>query len=367
MSWLILTAAAVLAFIALWIVVPAPMLWLIALSILASEFSLLLLPAPFIVGAAAWRFAAGGIRIAAVLLCALAAILLALPIAQYPSGVPLSIRRLLSGLTSTGARVERNVAIDTASTPLRLDVYRPSASGAHPILVQIYGGAWRGGEPSDDTSFAKYLASRGYLVFGIDYRHAPASHWPDQIDDVRAALTWIRAHANTYDGDSSRLALLGRSSGAQLAMIAALTDPGVSAVIDYYGPVDLARGWREPPSPDPIHSRSVLENFLGGTPDQMADRYADASPIHHIGARVPPSLLIYGARDHIVQIKFGRALHDALIAAGARSQLVELPWSDHAFDLLPGGLGGQVALWHVERFLDATLLHALDRRAGPDR
>lgn len=367
MSWMILTAAAVLAFIALWIVVPAPTLWLIALSILGSEFSLLLLPAPLLVGAAARRFTGGNVRIAGVILCAAAAVMFVLPIARYPPGVPLSIRRLLSGLPSTGATVERNVAIDTASTPLRLDVYRPTASGAHPILVQIYGGGWRGGEPSDDASFAKYLASRGYLVFGIDYRHAPASHWPDQIDDVRAALTWIRAHAKTYDGDSSRLAMLGRSSGAQLAMIAALTDPGVSAVIDFYGPVDLARGWREPPSPDPIHSRSVLENLLGGTPDQMPDRYADASPIHHIGAHVPPSLLIYGARDHIVQIKFGRALHDALVGAGGQSQLVELPWSDHAFDMLPGGLGGQVALWHVERFLDATLRHPLDRGAGPDR
>lgn len=364
---MILTAAAGLAFIALWIVVPAPLLWLIAASIVASEFSPLFLPAPFIVAAAAWRFTAGNVRIASLIFCAFAAILFALPIAQFPSGVPLSIRRLLTGLRSTGSTVERDVAIDTASTPLRLDLYRPAASGFHPIAVQIYGGAWRGGEPSDDSSFAKYLASRGYLVFGIDYRHAPASRWPDQIDDVRAALTWIRAHAKAYDGDASSIALLGRSSGAQLAMIAALTDPGVSAVIDYYGPVDLARGWREPPRPDPIGSRTVLENLLGGTPDQVPDRYADASPIHHIGAHVPPSLLIYGARDHIVQLKFGRTLHDALVATGATSEFVELPWSDHAFDLLPGGLGGQVALWHVERFLDATLLHSLDRRAGPDR
>ena len=67
--------------------------------------------------------------------------------------------------------------------------------------------------------------------------------------------------------------------------------------------------------------------------------------------RVPPTLLVYGARDHVVAPRFGRALHDRLRQAGAVSVLLELPWAEHAFDALPNGLSGQIALYYTERFL----------------
>jgi acetyl esterase/lipase len=63
--------------------------------------------------------------------------------------------------------------------------------------------------------------ARGFVVFAIDYRHAPQWPWPAQIEDVRAALGWVREHGGEYGADVSRLALLGRSAGAQLAMVAA--------------------------------------------------------------------------------------------------------------------------------------------------
>jgi acetyl esterase/lipase len=151
------------------------------------------------------------------------------------------------------------------------------------------------------------------------------------------------------------MAMIGRSAGAQLAMVAAFTDPAIRAVVDYYGPVNLTRGWREPPRPDPIGSRSVLEAYMGGTPDQVPERYVAASPIEHISNQMPAALLIYGARDHIVQIKYGRDLHEHLKSAGASVELVEIPWADHAFDAIPGGLSGQLSLWHTERFLNAVL------------
>ena len=114
--------------------------------------------------------------------------------------------------------------------------------------------------------------------------------------------------------------LFGRSAGAQLAVVAGLQDPGVSAVISFYGPVNLTNGWRYPPRPDPIGSRAVLEAFLGGTPDQMPERYREASPITYVSARAPRTLLIYGSRDHIVQPQYGRNLHAALrLPAPSRS------------------------------------------------
>ena len=135
-------------------------------------------------------------------------------------------------------------------------MYRPSANGRFPSIVQIYGGAWRGGGPNDDARFARYFAARGYVVFAVDYRHAPRWTWPAQIDDVRTALEWVRVHAGDYNADSSRMALVGRSSGAQLALIAAYGPraPRVRAVVSYYGPADLTEGYRHPPVPDPLAS-----------------------------------------------------------------------------------------------------------------
>jgi acetyl esterase/lipase len=234
-----------------------------------------------------------------------------------------------------------------------MTIYRPTTTGRFPILVQIYGGAWQRGTPNDDGTVARYFASRGYVVFAIDYRHAPRWKWPAQIQDVRSALGWIRAHAAEYDGDASRLVLVGRSAGAQLALVAAYegAPADIAGVVSFYGPTDLAEGWRVPPRPDPLNVRTVLETYLGGTPDQIPEVYRAASPIAYVSARVPPTLLLYGGRDHIVEARFGRSLNDRLRAAGATSYLLELQWSEHAFDAVPSGLGGQVSLYYVERFL----------------
>ena len=189
------------------------------------------------------------------------------------------------------------------------------------------------------------------------HQHAPKWQWPAQIEDVRAALAWIRAHAGEYDGDAGRIALIGRSAGAQLALVAAYeaAAPAVSAVVSFYGPVDLAQGWRVPPRPGPLDTHAMLEAFLGGTPDQFPQRYREASPISHVAATSPPSLLIYGSRDHIVEAHFGRQLHQRPQAAGASSVLLEIPWAEHAFDALQGGLSGQLSLAYTERFLARVL------------
>jgi acetyl esterase/lipase len=239
--------------------------------------------------------------------------------------------------------------------PLTVDLYRPASDRLLPVVVQIYGGAWQTGQPGDDTRFATRLAEQGYLVAAIDYRHAPGARWPAQIDDVRAGVEWIIAHAGEYGGDSQHLALVGRSSGAQLALIEAYTEPSrIDAVVSFYGPTDLAAGWRTPPSPDPLPVRPVLETFLGGTPDQVPKLYAAASPVTYVSRRVPPTLLVYGARDHIVEAHFGSDLDKKLKTAGASSIYLEVPWAEHAFDKVPG-LSVRLTQPYVERFLAAHL------------
>jgi acetyl esterase/lipase len=125
-------------------------------------------------------------------------------------------------------------------------------------------------------------------------------------------------------------------------------------VLSVYGPTDLAEGWRTPPSPDPLPVRPVLEAFLGGTPADIPKRYAAASPVTYVTRRAPPTLLIYGARDHIVESRFGRELDTRLKAVGATSIYLEVPWAEHAFDLVPG-LSARLVQPYIERFLAANL------------
>jgi acetyl esterase/lipase len=127
--------------------------------------------------------------------------------------------------------------------------------------------------------------------------------------------------------------------------------PPMRAVVSYCGPVDLSEGYRRPPRPDPLDIRAIEEAFLGGTPDSVPDRYRDASPISYVTRPLPPTLLIYGTRDHVVEPRFGRMLHEQLLATKTPSVLLEIPWADHAFDAVPSGVSAQVALYYTERFL----------------
>lgn len=350
-SWFVLALSAVIFFVAIWLVVPAPTMTLLPLAVGGPEMSPLLLVPALFVAYLAWR-TRGRPRPASLGLSAVAIVLFSVPMIQYPRTAPLSVTTLLAGIDMGQSRLSRNVPLGApGGVPLTTDIYRPMTDGLHPAIVQIYGGAWQRGTPGNDAAFAARLASLGHVVFAIDYRHAPEWKWPAQLDDVRLALAWVRENGPQYGADPSKLALFGRSSGSQLAMVAGLQDPDVTAIISFYGPVNLTNGWLNPPRPDPIGSRSVLETFLGGTPAELPDRYREASPISYVSANAPRTLLIYGSRDHIVQPQYGRNMYEALREAGADSEFVEIPWADHAFDALPAGLSGQLSLYHVERFL----------------
>ncbi len=383
--WLALTIASAALFVASWIVLPAPTYACLVLAIAATEASVWLGLVAGIGGGVALldirRHRAARVA-AAVALVSIA--LASLPLVRFPSATrrfeaemtavlgedylqhvpadaqrtmrpsPLIAMDLFRGVDPGAARVERGIAYAAPEgVPLMLDVYRPPAAGRFPTVVQLYAGAWQRGAPGDNAGCARYLAARGHVVFAIDYRHAPRWRWPAQLDDVRTGLAWIREHAAEYDADATRLALVGRSAGAQLAMIAAYRAgaPPVRAVVSYYGPVDLTEGYRDPPRPDPLDVRPIEEALLGGTPDAMPARYREASPITYATRPLPPTLLVYAGRDHVVKPRFGAAHHARLRASGTTTILLEIPWAEHAFDAIPHGPSSQLALYHTERFL----------------
>ncbi len=217
MTWIVFAAAGILVFLSLWVVIPAPTRVLLLLGVSAPEISPLLLVAALVTAVLAWR-GAGPIQKVALALALMAGVLFTLPLAQYPRGVPFSVRSLVLGIDTGESRITRGIQFGSPEgVPLTVDIYQPASSGRFPTVVQIYGGAWQRGVPGDDAVFAKRLASRGYVVFAIDYRHAPAWQWPAQRDDVRAALAWIRLHPQAYEANAAKLVIVARANSGTSA------------------------------------------------------------------------------------------------------------------------------------------------------
>jgi acetyl esterase/lipase len=267
---------------------------------------------------------------------------------------PFVLANTLQGISSGKTRHQSGVLFATpAGVSLKIEVYQPPEAGKYPALVVIYGGAWQYGTPYANREFNQYMASHGYTVFAIDYRHAPQYRFPAQLDDVNTALNFIRQHASEYEADPQRMILLGRSAGAHLAMLAAYQSdaPTIRAVVSYYGPVDLTQGYKSPPYPDPINTRAVLKRFIGGSVEEFPHEYQIASPINYVKHSLPPTLLVYGSRDHLVEARYGRQMYERLHDSDNTAVLLEIPWAEHAFDAIFNGVSNQLALYHTERFL----------------
>ncbi|MGF1567031.1 MAG: alpha/beta hydrolase fold domain-containing protein [Nodosilinea sp.] len=371
-------------FLSLWIVVPAPTrLWL-PLGVGATEICLWLVGLNTLALALALSQPQGGGRTTALVLGGLALGLSALPLVQFPAANariaaemqarlgpnylatvptavtqnfrprPLVLADGLRGINIAPVHIERDIEFARpAGASLTLNVYRPMILAAYPALVVIYGGAWQSGTPASHETFSRYMAAQGYTVVAIDYRHAPQYRFPAQTEDVQTALAYIQQQAATLGVDLDRTALLGRSAGGHLAAIAAYNSPPIPirAVVNYYGPVDLLEGYSDPPVPDPIDTQAVLRTFLGGTPTELPALYRQASPIRYVKPNLPPTLLVYGGRDHLVQARYGRRLYEQLRANGNTAVWLGIPWAEHAFDTVFNGVSNQLALYYTERFL----------------
>ncbi len=271
---------------------------------------------------------------------------------------PFDFSTALQGIDSTSIRSHKRIQF-VADKSLTLNVYQPLSPGKYPGVIQIYGGAWRSGNAGNDEQFSHYLASRGYVVVAIDYRHAPQYHFPAQLVDVKIAIEYVRSHAQDWEIDGDRLGIIGRSAGGHLATLAAYQPDAqpLQAVVSYYGPVDLTAGYIDPPVPDPIDSRQVMRDFLGGTPTDLPELYKQASPGQLVNRRLPPTLLVYGGQDHLVEARFGRKLAKNLQSFGTPTVFIEIPWANHAFDAIFNGTSNQLALYYTERFLARSLYY----------
>lgn len=384
------------ALLALLIILPAPthFLWMAAVGV--SEWSVWLLLTgliSLICGASALFIGRGSASAWAGMVLSLVTIVCAsVPVVEAhrvaaQRGVSLSWSRYLFGTEQANALalidVQRDVEFaNPDGHPLRLDVYQPRDSMQRepqrdaasrrlsPAVIVIHGGSWSGGVKSDFATYNRWLASGGRVVFDVEYRLASgAQRFPAQVMDIKCSIAWVKSHAAQYRVDPERLALMGRSAGGQLALLAAYTanDPtlqpnscnaqetSVRAVISFYGPTDLAWDYTHPGRPDVIDTPHVLENYLGGSPASAPQAYASASPIEHVSAQSPPTLFLHGGHDQLVLAENVERILPKLAAAGVSVTYVYLPWATHGFDYNFNGWGSQIAQAEIGKFLDSHL------------
>jgi len=274
-----------------------------------------------------------------------------------------------------GVEVVRNV--DYAGDGLRahrLDVFRrrtdPPAQG--PVLVYIHGGAWVVGDKREQGLPLLYeLARRGWVAVSINYRLSPKATWPDHIVDCKAALAWVRAHIAAYGGDPSFVAVSGGSAGGHLAALLALTpgdpafqpgfedsDTSVDACVPFYGVYDMTAGrgaGRYDRGLLTLLERRVFKRRLADDPGV----FEAASPLCRVRPEAPPFFVVHGANDTLVPVRDARAFVAALRAASKAPVLyAELPYTQHAFDVLPSVRSAH-AVAAVVRFLEGARVRHL--------
>lgn len=232
-------------------------------------------------------------------------------------------------MVSTGfAEVRKGIEYSRAEgMSLQLDASIPEGAGPFAAAVVVHGGGWvRGDRRIEVAPLLPPLAGAGIAWFSIDYRLATDPlHFGVAVDDVIAAVRFVRDHAAEYRIDPDRIALVGESAGGQLAAMAALAVP-VKAVVALYTPTDLV---------------ALLDNS-GLIPSQIRDRFTGTpleallrsrlkqlSPIANVRADMPPFLMIHGTADPLVPFDQSRAMCDKMASAGASCEVFPVRGAGH--------------------------------------
>ena len=215
-----------------------------------------------------------------------------------------------------------------------MDIYIPSVAVTHPLPLAIYvhGGGLTSGDKADISPiFLNALASAGYAVASVNYHLAPLYKYPAQIEDVKCAIRYLRANAQSYGLNGSEIFAFGTSSGGELVALAALTGPhsqfdigsylnessSLTAAVDMFGPTNLT-------------SYSSYSDTLRVFGNNQTDMVL-ASPTHFIAANSPPIMIIQGVDDTNVPESQSIQLYEKLTAAGDQTQLILVQNMGHMF------------------------------------
>ncbi|ELY94118.1 alpha/beta hydrolase [Natrialba taiwanensis] len=278
----------------------------------------------------------------------------------------------------TGEAADANVSVhegityaDREAGELELDLYLPDGERP-PLVVYIHGGGWIAETRDNIPDPERYAAEWGCAIASVSYRLAevpddagpemqemydpanptPRGTFPAHFVDVKAAIRWLRANAAEYGYDAERIGAWGSSAGGHLAMLAGVvedvmdlgaafdgelkksvapdTSGTVQAVVSWYGLTDFTFAADNAPG--------IPSLLLGGPASDHPKRFEQASPITHVSADSPPTLLMHGRADEVVAVEHSRRFFDALDEAGVNAVFYELHdrnhvWAEHIEDI----------------------------------
>jgi acetyl esterase/lipase len=238
---------------------------------------------------------------------------------------------------------ELDVEYSRVGERLAMDIFRPkgASSGRLPAVVAVHGGGFRRGSRNSYQALCIELAQRGYVAATVSYRLAPRHQFPAPLEDVKAAVRFLRANAARYSIDAERIGAVGGSAGGHLVLMLGLTGPlkifegsgpnldqssAVQAVVNYYGPVDLIESYAKS-----VDAGEVLPLFLGG--DRLNNRkdHLLASPLHYVTPLAPPILTIHGTKDTFVNYEHAAWITSKLLSAGVETELETIADAGHGF------------------------------------
>lgn len=248
----------------------------------------------------------------------------------------------------------------------KLDLYLPEkANGPMPLIIWVHGGGWQNGSKDGCPPLRGGYIERGYAVASINYRLSGHAVFPAQIEDCKAAIRWLRAHAKEYGLDAKRFGVWGSSAGGHLVALLGTSgevkefDVGahldqssrVQAVCDYYGPTDFTvfvstPGYERHATADAPEAKSI-----GGAVLENKAKAARVNPITYVSKDDPPFLIVHGDQDPTVPINQSQLLFEALKKTGVSAHFHTIHGAGHGGP----GFAGQDISGMVSTFFDQRL------------
>ena len=238
---------------------------------------------------------------------------------------------------------EREVAYSAVGGRQTMDIVRPREDSAtpRPAVLLVHGGGFRAGAKESYLPLAIKLAGRGYVAATVNYRLAPRNQFPAAVQDVKAAVRYLRANASKLNLDPNHIGALGGSAGGHLVLMLGLTagveefegsgpnrdqSSAVQCVVDEYGPTDFTQSYSKS-----VDAAEVLPQFLGGDLDHERLAHMRASPLNWVTPAAAPVLAIHGTADPYVAYEQSLWIVERLIAAGVPAELETISGAGHGF------------------------------------
>jgi acetyl esterase/lipase len=222
---------------------------------------------------------------------------------------------------------------------LQLDLARPKDGAApFPAIVCIHGGGFRAGTRDGYDGLCVRFAQRGYAAATITYRLAPAYQFPAAVYDCKAAVRWLRANAEKYRIDPTRIGVMGGSAGGHLALFLGVTanmkefegegnggqSSAVNCVVSFAGPSDFTQSYAKS-----VDAAEVLPLFFGGDLTTKRREHILGSPLYWVSPKASPTLCIHGTADNYVAYEQATWMVDRLKASGVEAQLLTVEGAGH--------------------------------------